>query len=506
MNVKNSFSSLLLILGMSLMNTSNALAESDSITISFSKGTTSISSGLEQQQVGGVTTLMDNGVPIMSISDNSYGTDIHLTDEADDLKLVLTGKKDKLGVTIFNTKKLNLTLSERSLKSENSPALNIQNDKKVTLTLVGDNLLEDSGEYQERTLDDGEEMDQKAALFFEDKVEVKGKGSLSIHSQKNHAFASDRTIEISSGNLMITSDEEDGIRATDAFIMNNGQIAIDTKKGKGIKVKGKERTNPLGYIIINDGLININSYDKAITASWVTEEDAQTAELSDDPTPYVTINGGEINITTFGVPTGGHGPGRGGRGGWFFSPVDTVEEDSLSPEGIESKTILTINGGLISINATDDALNAGNEIIINGGDIKVTSTKGDAIDSNGTILMTDGRVVAVGAPGRGEGGLDCDRNDFVVTGGSIMGFGGRNSSPTMSLTTQNFLRLTNTSKANLQLKDSFGSTIMNYSMTADHSDIILSFPELSLGDTYELYKDGALLKSFILDSSFMQLN
>ena len=121
----------------------------------------------------------------------------------------------------------------------------------------------------------------------------------------------------------------------------------------------------------------------------------------------VTVNGGTFRATT--VNDGG--------------------------EGLESKGILTINGGDLEIVSYDDSLNAASNITVNGGRIFCYSTGNDAIDSNGTLTFNGGLIVSSGtmAP---EEGFDCDQNTFAIRGGTLVGTGGASSSPTAASSTQ----------------------------------------------------------------------
>lgn len=98
-------------------------------------------------------------------------------------------------------------------------------------------------------------------------------------------------------------------------------------------------------------------------------------------------------------------------------------------EGIESKNVMTINGGDIAVYAYDDCLNASNNITINGGSVYCYSTGNDGVDSNGTLTITGGTVVASGTTSP-EDGFDCDQNTFKITGGTVLGIGGGTSTPT----------------------------------------------------------------------------
>lgn len=104
-------------------------------------------------------------------------------------------------------------------------------------------------------------------------------------------------------------------------------------------------------------------------------------------------------------------------------------------EGLESKNVLTINGGDLEIVSYDDCLNAATNITINGGRIYCYSTGNDAIDSNGTLAINDGVIVSSGTTAPEEG-FDCDQNTFAIRGGTLVGTGGASSSPTAASCTQ----------------------------------------------------------------------
>ncbi len=121
----------------------------------------------------------------------------------------------------------------------------------------------------------------------------------------------------------------------------------------------------------------------------------------------VTVNGGTFRATT--VNDGG--------------------------EGLESKNVLTINGGDLEIVCYDDCINAATNITINGGRIYCYSTGNDAIDSNGTLTFNGGLIVASGTTAPEEG-FDCDQNTFAIRGGTLVGTGGASSTPTAANCTQ----------------------------------------------------------------------
>ncbi len=60
----------------------------------------------------------------------------------------------------------------------------------------------------------------------------------------------------------------------------------------------------------------------------------------------------------------------------------------------------------------DDCMNASNSIVINGGSIYCYSSGNDGIDSNGTLTITGGVVIASGTTSP-EDGFDCVGFIFV---------------------------------------------------------------------------------------------
>lgn len=174
-------------------------------------------------------------------------------------------------------------------------------------------------------------------------------------------------------------------------------------------------------------------------------------------------------------------------------------------EGLESKSILTINGGLLTINTYDDCINASNHIEITGGTTFCTSTGNDGIDSNGTLSVSGGFIIARGTRSP-ECGIDCDQSRFSVTGGIIIGTGGSTSNPTASACTQRSIVYSGTAGNAICIKNSAGQIIMLYQMptysssssgggpgggNSSYMTLLFTDPNLSTG-TYTLLYGGTI--------------
>jgi hypothetical protein len=435
-----------------------------------------VTSGSSDLVVGsaseGVIPVTLDDTTVVTITEETYGITIESVVTEDTLiDYKLSGGFSQT-LTIYSDTDFKLTLNSVTISSTDGPAINIQSKQRTFVELADNSTttLSDTTTWSDRYLDSGDTMDLKGTIFSEGPLIFSGTGNLDITANKKHAICSDGHVRQREGSIIIASYNKDGIRTNDAFILDDGDLTIVTSEGKGIKVEGKEDDEaPIGFIVINDGTLTIESYDKAITAAWKSDEDGDTTTTDDDPDPRVTINGGIITITTTGTPI----------------------EDELAPEGIESKSVLTINDGEIDIDATDDAINAGEGIVINGGYINALSSSNDAIDSNGYLTITDGVIVANGAGGA-EGGLDNDNYTFTVTGGLFVGIGGRNSTPTQSVTTQNTVSLSGISSGLLAIKDSGGNVAFAYSMPKSASAVLLSGPDLITGTSYTVMQGGSV--------------
>ena len=163
-------------------------------------------------------------------------------------------------------------------------------------------------------------------------------------------------------------------------------------------------------------------------------------------------------------------------------------------EGLESKSVMTINNGDFEINTVDDCINSGTALVINGGNIYCYSSGNDGIDSNGTLTVTGGVVIASGT-NTPEEGFDCDNNMFKITGGILIGTGGATSNPT-SQSTQNTVvyKGSGTNGQLFNIRDASGNDIVTYKIPRTYSTMTLLFssPDLTTGTKYYIYTGGSV--------------
>ena len=265
----------------------------------------------------------------------------------------------------------------------------------------------------------------------------------------------------------------------------------DSPSRKGLKA---------GAILLNGGSVWIDAEDDAIH--------------SDGP---VTINGGEILA-------------RSGDDGVHADEKLTIAGGTLDVqycyEGLEAKSVL-ISDGVVRVTATDDGMNvnggdgfgfpsgeasgeteetndeASSEdaaedddtgiLRITGGTVLVDSG-GDGLDSNGSVYIEGGTVLVSGpssnwdaAIDRGEGGAE-----FVVTGGILMagGYSGMAEAPDTTENSQPSIYYAFSDYAEdgalCKLTDSDGNIVLAYGFAHGYNCVVLSSPDLVVGETYTL--------------------
>ena len=135
------------------------------------------------------------------------------------------------------------------------------------------------------------------------------------------------------------------------------------------------------------------------------------------------------------------GPGGGGMGGNeeadYSNPKGVKAETVVAVhsgrlrvttaneggEGLESKADMTIDGGLLEFVCADDCINTASNLVVNGGWIYAASSGNDGIDSNGTIDINGGVVLAFTTTSP-ECGIDTDSSTGIrINGGTVVSFG-----------------------------------------------------------------------------------
>ncbi len=343
---------------------------------------------------------------------------------------VISGELSDGMIQVDTEEEVKLILQGVSITNEDGPAIYVKEAKSCYIeTAEGtENILSDGESYAET------EDKQKATIFSNDRLVLLGEGSLTVNGNYKHGICSDTEVYVVSGTYTITA-VKDGIHTNNWISVEGGKVQI-TATDDGMQSKGP--------VALNGGTITIAAEDKGVTAYG-----------------DLTVNDGTIQI-------------------------------SKCEEGLESKNDLTINGGTTEITGNDDGLNARTSIIINGGILYAEMTAGDAIDSNGSMTITGGLILAFGAQ-MPEGGADCDMNEIKITGGTLIATGGTNSAPSESESSQISVLLGSASKGDMiGILDSDGNTVFAFEAPGNYSNMLLSTATITSAQDYTVYTGGTI--------------
>lgn len=199
---------------------------------------------------------------------------------------------------------------------------------------------------------------------------------------------------------------------------SNGQIIIDTEDDVQLVLSDVTIENPdsAAIWIQSEGQVTIT-----LEGENTLINGGEFVEVNDDDPDALIYSPGDLIINGDGTLNLTATAGKGVRANRTL----TVESGMFvinSEEGLEA-TGITINGGDITISASDDGINASDKtddftpyLIINDGSISITMADGDTdgIDSNGDITINGG-TVSINA----QSAIDYD-GTAVFNGGTLI--------------------------------------------------------------------------------------
>ena len=261
------------------------------------------------------------------------------------------------------------------------------------------NTISDGTSHTDTYVDsDGNTNTVNGAIFSRDDLKLKGKGTLIVNGNTEDGIVCKNDLKIWNGNITVNA-ADDGIRGNDSVRIGDPDAAdysslsvtVNTNNGSsggdGIKTNSDE--DGKGYVTINGGTVNIDSYADGIQAE-------QT----------FTMNGGELNITTYQGSnfTGSASGGNGGWGGGMGGNDGNSNKTDISAKGIKAVGVydeagttwqsggdLIVNGGTITIDSSDDSLHCGGDMQLLGGSMTLaTADDGAHSDHALTIGSTGG--------------------------------------------------------------------------------------------------------------------
>lgn len=455
---------------------------SDASTITFSEDSVEIE-GNGLSSTDDTVTISQPGTYVVSGSSSTYTLDINSNSEGD----------------------VKIVLQNVSLTSDSGPVITVSEASTTYLIVEGDSSLTCSGSDA-----DGE----TAVIMSHDDLVISGSATLTLNGEEDGIKAND-TCVIEDGTLSITVGD-DGINVNDELTITGSDITVVSNGGysNGTKqnMTGFEGEMPSGNPM-NGSFMDESSEEASdddtqakgikcdgtitISSSTVNVDASDDALHSNDS---ITIESGTITLSS-------------GDDGIHADNTLTINDGTVtvsqSYEGLEAKYI-TINGGTIDVTSSDDGINSadgdytGDEmsadesyLTINDGTITI-SAEGDGIDMNGSGEMNGGCVTIYGPSNGANGALDF-AGTFNVNGGTLLagGASGMQQSPSDSSTIYSIML---DASGSIEVKDSSGNTIVSYSSSKSYENLVISSEDFVQGETYTIYEDGSATETVTISS------
>ena len=471
---------------------------------------------------------------------------------------VIGGNLDDGQIIVFTEEKdaVRLVLNGADISCSDMSPIYVMGAEKVVLVLADgtENKVTDGSSYPNVDAESGE---PNAAIFSKSDLTINGTGSLSVTGNFKHGIVSKDALKVISGTLDVAA-ASDGLRGRDLVAVKGGDIRIQAGSD-GIQSNNDEDAGK-GFVAVEGGTIFISAARDGIQAET-----------------YVMVRAGDFSITTGGgapdSPASGSSFGGGMDAGNPNKTTDSCKaikagldilltggtfainsaDDALhasgtiaitetditlatgddgihadteilynsgslvilsSYEAVESANI-TVNGGSLTLNSTDDGFNvsggndasssgggfgddsfaaSGNSFLtINGGHVDMNAG-GDGLDSNGSIVMTGGTVMVDGPTNDGNGAVDYN-GTFRMTGGFLLAVGSAGMAEAPDDTsTQNAMLVgfsaTQQAGTLIHVEAADGTGILTYAPEKQYSSFVFSSPDLVSGGSYNVYAGG----------------
>ena len=335
--------------------------------------------------------------------------------------------------------------------------------------------------------------------------------------------------EIVGGMIAVNSND---INGDINIILNGVKLDTDSKKVPAIYVYNKDITYTKHKVTIKTEKESTNyiSGGKFKKVSLIAKEELSNyaSKYSGDASKWYTdysnyygvYTKDEINKILFAKVEADSEDLADGDSYYFYKAAGAISSDidlyfegegslvvtSKNKEGIESKGNIEFLGGTgdYFITSFDDAINtttkssvrnARNTLTINVNSltamVSLNADEGDAIDSNGSLIINGGDIIALAKPGS-DAGLDSE-SGTIINGGTILATGDMLDNISND-SKQKFIVLSfNGSIVKdevIALLDSNEKTLFTYKTDRNYKYLVYS--DATLDGTYSLYKDGTI--------------
>lgn len=193
-----------------------------------------------------------------------------------------------------------------------------------------------------------------------------------------------------------------GIKAGNALLIQQGTFVIDS---------ADDAIHSNYSVTIDGGSFQLSSGDDGIHAEAYLNINGGTTTIAES---YEGLEAAQIHISGGTTQVFSSDDGLNATGGSSFELVDGL----LVLKDISSSDTEQTFGGRGGMFEVEDNC----DITISGGNLTVTTSNGDGIDSNGSLNVSGGTVLVFGSSSGGEGALDYTGSSSI-SGGTLVALG-----------------------------------------------------------------------------------
>jgi len=254
-----------------------------------------------------------------------------------------------------------------------SAPIYVNKAKKTVITLAEgtENYVTDGDSY---IFADSESDEPNAAIFSKGDLTINGNGSLTVDANYNNGITSKDELKITGGSITVNA-ANDGIRGRDYIAVKKGTVTVNATSD-GMQSNNDEDSEK-GYVAIEGGTLNITAGEDGIQAET-----------------RVIISGGNITICS-----GGGSVNSSAKTSNMGNPWDNLGMannsnnvvDAVSAKGLKAGVDITITGGTINIDSSDDSIHSNDSLAISSGDI-ILASGDDGIHSDSSLEINGGNI------------------------------------------------------------------------------------------------------------------